>query len=182
MNMSRPIDVSTSIAARFEQARLVLCDDPGAVFGGGATDEEHKDLFARTVLSVELGAGASLHQEVALRLGDAQLTETAVVMPVAWQATGRKRLFPTFTGVLEATHEPTGTRLRLHGTFTVPLGAIGRFANGVGGWHVAHRSLHALLARLGQRLEIEVDSRSMSRGASLEAVAHEADRSEFYIG
>ena len=118
------------------------------------------------MLGVDLGSGTSVHQEVLVHLGVAQTTETGLVVPVAWQATGRKRLFPTFTGELEASEADDGTRLRLHGTYTVPLGVIGRVGNGVVGWRLACRSLDALLAGLGRQLEVEVDRRRATRRPS----------------
>ena len=118
--MQRPIEVATSIGAGFAQVCEVLADDPGVVSGDGVTT--HRYPPRRIVLGVDLGSGTSVHQEVLVRLGVAQTTETGLVVPVAWEATGRKRLFPTFAGELEASEADDGTRLRLHGTYTVPLG------------------------------------------------------------
>jgi hypothetical protein len=181
--MERAIEVSTSTRAGFAQVREVLSDDPGAVFRDGAMTEAHQDAPTRTVLGVDLGAGASVHQEVLLRLGVGQSTERGLVVPVAWRATGRERLFPTFTGELEASQARNGTWLRLHGTYTVPLGVIGRIGDGVGGWRLARRSLDELLARLGRQLETDVDWRRRSAsGSTPDAVAPAGERSEIYIG
>ena len=116
-----------------------------------------------------------------MHLGVAHATETGLVLPVAWQATGRERLFPTFDGELEASEADDGTRLRLHGTYTVPLGVIGRFGDGVVGWRLARRSLDALLAA--------ARTATRGRGGSappLESVprpsAPKWERSEIYIG
>jgi hypothetical protein len=173
--MQRPVEVSTSIRSSFAQVREVLDVDPGAVFGDAATHRTHQDLSTRTELSVDLRAGASVHQQVLLELGRSRSTESGVSIPVSWRATGRERLFPIFTGELEASETATGSRLRLHGAYTVPLGVIGRVGNGVGGWRLAHRSVVGLLERLARRLEAEADGRRS-------AVAPEWDRSEIYIG
>ena len=175
--MQRPIEVATWIGAGFAHIGEVLADDPGVVFGDGASTHQH--LPRRTVLGVDLGSGTSVHQEVLVHLGVAQTTETGLVLPVAWQATGRTRWFPTFTGELEASEADGGTRLRLHGTYTVPLGVIGRVGNGVVGWRLACRSLDALLAALGRQLEVEVDRR---RRSVRDLVVPEWERSEIYIG
>ena len=170
--MQRPIEASTWIGAGFAH---------GAVFRDAATAGALQHQRTRTVLGVDLGAGASVRQEVLLHLGAAQPTETGLGLPVAWQAAGRQRLFPTFTGELEASETDHGTRLRLHGIYTVPLGVIGRVGDGVVGWRAARRSLDALVARLGRQLEIEVDRRRRSTPTP-EPAAPEWERSEIYIG
>jgi hypothetical protein len=183
--MERPIEVSTPIRAAFAGARDVLLDDPGAVFGEAHTAGERHARRFRIALSVDLGAGASVQQEVALRVGVAQSTEAGFVVPVAWQAVGRQRLFPTFTGELGISKASTGTRLRLNGAYTVPLGVIGRVGNDVAGWRLARRSLAALLERLAWRLESEVDRRRESAVWRLppDPVApSEWEHSEIYIG
>jgi hypothetical protein len=175
--VQRPIEVATWIGARFAHVGEILADDAGAVFGDGAMVHQHAST--RTVLGVDLGAGTSVHQEVLVHLDVARATETGLVLPVAWQATGRPRLFPTFSGELEASEADGGTRLRLHGTYTVPLGVIGRIGDGVVGWRLASRSLDAQLALIGRQLEAEVDRR---RRSVPDLVVPEWKRSEIYIG
>ena len=180
--MQRPIEVSSWIGAEFAHVGEVLADDPGAAFREAATAGAQQPT--RTALSVDLGAGASVHQEVLVHLGAGQTRESVLVLPVAWQATGRKRLFPTFTGELEACEAGDGTRLRLYGAYTVPLGVIGLVGNGVVGWPLARRSLDALLARLGRQLDTEVDRRrrSVTEGSTPDPVASMWEHSEIYIG
>jgi hypothetical protein len=175
--MQRPIEVATSIEAGFAQVCEVLADDSGVGSGDGA--RTHRYPPRRIVLGVDLGSGTSVHQEVLVRLGVAQTTETGLVVPVAWEATGRKRLFPTFAGNLEASEADDGTRLRLHGSYTVPLGVVGRVGNGVVGWRLACRSLDALLTGLGRQVEIEVDRRCH---LVPDPVSPEWEHSEIYIG
>jgi hypothetical protein len=168
----------------FAQVREVLLDDSGAVVSDASTvDEQHRVPIA-TELSVDLGAGASVHQDVTLRLGVAHSTETGVVVPVALRAAGRERLFPTFEGELEAFETRTGTRLRLNGTYTSPLGVIGRIGDGVVGWRLARRSLEDLLERLARRIEAEAELRHSARRQSgpKPVAPPEWVRSEMYIG
>jgi hypothetical protein len=183
--MQRSIEVATPLRAAFAQAREIVLDDPGAVFSEAlAVDEQHHPRLPAE-LSVDLGAGASVHQAVMLKLGTAQSTDTAVLVPVAWRATGRERLFPTFRGELEAFEARSGTRLRLHGIYTVPLGVIGRIGNDVLGWRLARRSLEDLLARLARRIEAEAERRLefVRLQSSRNPVAPlEWERSEMYIG
>ena len=183
--MARPIEAAIPLRVAFAQVRDVLLDDPGDVFSEAFTVDEHHRPRIPTELSVDLGAGASVHQDVMLHLGVAQSTETGVVVPLAWQAAGRERLFPTFNGELEAFEADRGTRLRLNGTYTVPLGFIGRIGNGVVGWRVARRSLEDLLERLARRIEAEADRRleSVLRQSTPKPDSPpEWERSELYIG
>jgi hypothetical protein len=182
--MQRPIEASTALRAPFAEARGVLLDDPGAAFSAALIAEQH-DRRITTELGVDLGAGASVHQEVILQLGDARSTERRVAVPVAWQAAGRERLFPAFNGQLEAFESRPGTRLRLKGTYTVPLGVIGRIGNGVVGWRLARRSIEDLLARLARRVEAEAKHRRESvrqRSAPKPSSLPAWERSELYIG
>lgn len=189
--MERTIEVSTPLRVAFAQAGDVLFDDPGAVLSEGPTVDERDATRFRTELSVDVdvdvdaGAGAGVHQDVLLQPGIARSTETVFVVAMAWHAAGRERLFPTFRGELEVSRAGTGTRLRLSGAYTVPLGAIGRVGNGVVGWRLARRSLHALLERLAWRLESEVERRRRSAGWRLPpgpVAAPEWEHSEIYIG
>jgi hypothetical protein len=183
--MARPIEVATLLHVAVAQAREVLLDHPGPVFSEAFTiDDQHRPRLS-TELSVDLGAGASVHQEVMLQLGVTRCTETGVVVPVAWQAAGRERLFPTFDGELHAFEADTGTRLRLSGTYSVPFGGIGRIGNGVLGWRLAHRSLEDLLRRLADRIEAEAKRRLESvrrRSVPRPSSPPDWERSEMYIG
>jgi hypothetical protein len=91
---------------------------------------------SRSELSVDIGAGASMHQKVMAELGVAHSTETRFVVAVAWHAEGRERLFPRFNGELEPAESGGGVPLGLNGVCTVPLGAIGGSAmlSSAGDW------------------------------------------------
>jgi hypothetical protein len=182
--MRRRIETSTPLGVVFARAREVLLDDPGAVFSDALTvNEQHRPRLPID-LSVDLGAGASVHQQVMLHFGIAEATDTGVVVPVAWRATGRERLFPTFSGQLEAFEAHTGTQLRLSGIYTLPLGAIGRVGDGVVGRRLARHSLEELLGRLARRIEAEAARRldSARRRSAPRPASPEWERSEMYIG
>ena len=70
-------------------------------------------------LSVDLGAGASVHQQVILKTGPrpGHRHRRRDARGLAGHG-GRQRLFPTFSGELEAFEAQTGARLRLSGTYT----------------------------------------------------------------
>ena len=134
-------------------------------------------------MSVDLGAAASVHQQVILKLGLARATDTGVVMPMAWRATGwRSRETARSTASSEA---QTGARLRLSGTYTVPLGVIGRVGHELVGWRLARHSLEGLVAWFAERIEGEATRGPDSvRGqpALIPAAYPAWERSEMCIG
>jgi hypothetical protein len=139
---------------------------------------------SRSELSVDIGAGASMHQKVMAELGVAHSTETRFVVAVAWHAEGRERLFPRFNGELELAESAEAClwcstvfapcrSVRLAGRRCCRRLATGR------------RSLRELLKRLACRLESEMERRDdrAARPSPPELVAPtEWERSEIYIG
>lgn len=183
--MEQPTGASTTSRVPFARACEVFLDDPGSVFGEAQTGGQRSATPFRTELSIELGAGASIQQEVTLREGVPQSTETGLILPVTWQAAGRARLLPAFSGALQVCEGTRGgTDLRLEGTYTVPLGAVGRVGHGVVGRRLARRSLNTLVELLASRLESEVARRdSLGGPREANAFAFEVpDHPEIYIG
>ena len=183
--MERSIEASTKIRVPYGPVFRILLDDPGAVFTETHTVKERRERHLRIELGVNLGAGASVHQEVTLQLGVPRLAKDGVVLPVAWRATGRERWLPTFHGELEASAAGADTRLRLNGAYTVPLGLVGKFGDGVLGRRLASRSLRTLVERLACRLESQAQPRPSSEGwhrAPDPAELREEAHSEIYVG
>ena len=83
-------------------------------------------------------------------------------MPVRWHATGREHLFPSFDGELTAAPDREGTRLRLTGRYTIPLGVIGKVGEGAVGHRLARRSLANYLDEVARRLDRAVQRRLAS--------------------
>jgi len=142
--MERPIEASTIIAAASDRVGGLLRAEPEIALPNPAT----------------LSVGA-VHHQVVVTVDDAHTIEDRVVVPVSWHATGNDHLFPTFLGELSAEPSAGGTRLRLAGTYTVPLGLLGRFGDGVVGRRLAAESIRAFLAdvagRVATALEIAVE-------------------------
>jgi hypothetical protein len=180
--MERFIEASTTARVAFARARRVLLDDPGVVFSEKYTVEDRRAKRFRSELSVDLGVGTSVQQEVSLEIGVARSTDNGIVLPLVWRPTGRQRLVPKFKGELAASEARTGTELRLHGTYNVPLGALGKFGDRIVGRRVARRSLGALAERLAWRLESEVERRLDSVNNREHGALHDHQHSEIYVG
>lgn len=158
IDVERSIEASTTLRAAFARVRDVLLDDPGPVLCETCSPDDRRARRFRTQLGAPLRGGTSLRQEVELHLGAPRSVDGGgIALPMTWRATGHDRLFPTFEGELEASPDRSGTLLRLHGTYTVPLGALGRFGDGVAGRQLARRSLSALVSDLARRLDTQID-------------------------
>ena len=86
---------------------------------------------------------------------------------------------------MELSEVRQGTGLRLAGRYTVPLGAVGRFADGVLGHRLARRSIEMLVESFGRRLEAAVERRLETAGGNMyprRLTMGEYERSELYIG
>lgn len=164
--MKRGIEATTTLQVSFEEARRVLADDPASVVAdrdvevpSGGDDGDQ----LRSELGVALGATA-FRQAVDIHVGDLFVTDAAAVLPLHWRASGRDRLFPVFDGRLEARPDAagTGTVLSVIGVYTVPLGPVGRFGDGLIGRRLARQSLTAFLEDAAGRIESDVHRRTTS--------------------
>lgn len=164
--MEQTIDVSADLHGVFERASNVLVDDLGSVLAERPAPIARNVREFRAELAVELHGGASVHQAVLIEAGLPKRDEKVLTVPLRWTATGREGLFPTFTGDLEAVPTRAGTRLRLVGTYTLPIGWLGRFGDKKLGHRAAERSLARYVEEVATRLEAEVHRRATSPGSS----------------
>ncbi|HET6771900.1 MAG TPA: hypothetical protein VFH36_01240 [Acidimicrobiales bacterium] len=172
--MKRDVEASTTIQIPIEQATEVLVDDlrrivadpangdrpdPGHA-GDGHADGEWADRVTSTLV-VGLGTGKSVSKEVEVEVGNASRGDGVTTVPLHWHASGRDRLFPSFDGALEASAEALGASLlTVRGTYTVPLGPVGRFGDGVIGRRLARQSLAAFVEGVARRLDGEAHRRA----------------------
>ena len=173
------------LSAPWSEVRRVLSEDSSRVLSDDGLGGEHQDGPVRAGLHVDLGAGASVQQEVWLQLGEARCGEAEVVLPLEWRAIGRERVFPTFAGHLVACEDEDGvTRLSLEGDYSVPLGIIGRFGDGLSGRRLARRSLAGMLKRVAHRVDTDVARHepSVPPLAPYPVPLTEQDHSEIYVG
>ena len=174
--------LTSSATARVAVARArdLVLEDPTAMFsdeGPTAAPRRHT-----AVLRVALGGGASVQQEVAVRLGVTTATAAGLVLPVRWDPTGRRRLLPSFEGELELSHAREGARVSLTGRYTVPPGIAGKLTERLIGRSLAQHSLDEFVQRLAKRVEAEVTRRVAAPAAERTSAVADGGRSENYIG
>jgi hypothetical protein len=158
------MEASTTIRAASARVCEVLLDDPASVFTEAYEAKRPRAQRLTGELSIDLGSGAGVHQEVTLRLGVARNTELGLRLPISWEAVNREDLLPTFDGELEVSEDRVGTRLTLRGAYSVPLGLVGWLADRTFGRRLAQRSLSTYVDRLAARLDSEVERRLESAG------------------
>jgi hypothetical protein len=144
--MERAIDACAPLAGTWAHAAELLRGDPRRLLDGdGGTYE----------LTVQVGATGAVHQEVELDLGPVREAEGELWVPLSWTPSDHRRVLPSFDGVLELLDGAAGPHLRISGTYTVPLGVVGRFGDGVVGRRVARQTLESLVADLARRVDAQ---------------------------
>ena len=106
----------STVETRLDQLRSHLDEWAGVAYRDG------EELFA------EVGPGGGRYaKKVRLEIGVAEIRRAGVVYPITWTAAGGESLFPRLTADLILSHMGRDrTKLALQGTYTPPLGVIGR--------------------------------------------------------
>lgn len=138
-----PMPLPATVALLEHDPHRVISAHLGAPWTG---TELHADL------AVELFGGRQVAREVRIGIGRLLEDDDALALPLWWQAAEHPQLFPTFDGGLELRGDEQGTELRLVGSYQPPLGAVGRFADGVVGHRVVMASLDSFLTAIADRL------------------------------
>lgn len=114
----------------------------------GASHEEE--------LRVRVGPGghAWLEKTVVVRLGGVEESDEALIMPIAWEATGPSGLFPRLEGNLTLIAlDPERSELSLDGRYRPPLGRTGKAIDETLLSRAAHATIRSFLRRVAVTLE-----------------------------
>ena len=147
--VKRTVTATESVHVSLGRGLAVFLDDPGLLFAETPTAEDCRARRFRSVMSIDIGSGASMQQEVEVRVYAPRPDAPAVsvVLPLRLHASGHENLFPTFAGELTASPNRQGTQLTLRVSYTVPVGDRP---------DDAHESLTVFLAQIAKRLDTEV--------------------------
>ena len=139
-----PVAAAFAVAALEAAPQRILGSRLGPVWTG---PDLNPSLSERTL------GRARVSREVRIGVGPLLEADGALVLPVWWEDAEHPRLFPTFDGGIELrANGDEATELRLVGSYEPPLGAVGRFADGLAGHRVVIASLEAFLDEVLARL------------------------------
>jgi hypothetical protein len=138
LNVERTIDKPY----RFVEAALLR--GPTAWLPG----PQHRDDALTAELDVRVG-GSRVGRVVVVQSGPAMTLPGCCQVPISWRAARHADLYPTLSGVLEATPVATRrTRLVLWASYDPPAGAVGELADRAVMHRLAEASVEELMDRL----------------------------------
>ncbi|MCU1449693.1 MAG: hypothetical protein JWP02_1863 [Acidimicrobiales bacterium] len=135
------VTMTTYLSRPLAEVAALLTTDASAVIGGAARRGERRLVLE---LDVPLGQHGVVSRPVTVVLGPIESDERHFSLGLEISALDSARWFPTFEGRLEADGEGLDdTRLRMTGTYRLPLGRAGRATGPLGGDRLARSSLFA---------------------------------------
>lgn len=156
--MARPavpnVTLTAFVSRPMKDVARLLASDAQTVISGA-----HHGGDERVVVNLEvpLGKEGSVSRAAAVTLGMSEWEDNHFRVPITVNAVERERWFPTFTGELEADEVGVGdTRLRLTGTYELPLGVLGRASGRAGADKLARASLYSLFVNMVTGAEREL--------------------------
>lgn len=150
-DMDRWISARTPLATSAERATKMLLEDPRGLI----PEAGHRSTSTAPVidLSVVVGGGSAVRQDVEVTLGTPRSAENEAWVPISWQPLSHSRVLPSFEGALEVIDDDGSSELSITGTYHVPLGIVGRFGDGVVGRRIAQQSIKTFLERVAQHVD-----------------------------
>ncbi len=143
----------------FEEVERALLSSPATWIPGLARDAEGR---AR-VLMAEVGIGPQeglFRKQIEIKLGEPMQMATRTILPMSWEATGPRGLFPSFASDIEvAALGPSRTQLSISARYQPPLGAVGRAIDRALMHRVAEATVKDFLDRMGERMNHDVPAR-----------------------
>ncbi|HVW35102.1 MAG TPA: hypothetical protein VHL53_21395 [Acidimicrobiia bacterium] len=141
----RPVEVERRVPFPASAVRALIAADPAGVLSAlpGSGPDGGVPLGVRLVRNVRL------QREVTVGFGPfIEEDDGTVILALWWEAAHQPWLFPTFDGGLEISARGSGADLRLVGSYQLPLGQVGVFADEILGRRAARSSLEAFLAEI----------------------------------
>lgn len=117
-------------------------------------------------LRLKVGPGGGIAKEVLLELlGDPVRGESETSIAVAWRATGPSALFPRLQAdIVVATVGPELTQISLRGSYSVPMGSIGRALDRVVLHRIAEATVNVFIDRIADAVGNEEVVETAGRG------------------
>jgi hypothetical protein len=135
VHINRPIESVGATLAEGPNKWLPLFDGP-----------DHADVGPQI-------AGLGIRKKVAIEVGEPLTAGDWITVPVKWQATFIKRLFPVMAGRVELSPvDPHTTRLTVSGMYQPPLGGLGKELDDALMHKVAEATVKELAESIAKRL------------------------------
>ena len=143
------------LSSPFEEVEARLLSSPRDWVPGLARDAEDR----AATLMTEVGFGPQdglLRKQIEIHVGEPVRMASRTFVPMAWEATGPRVLFPAFSADVEvAGLGPRRTQLSISARYDPPLGAVGRALDRALLHRVAEATVKDFLDRVGERLAAE---------------------------
>jgi hypothetical protein len=138
------LNVERTIDKPYRFVETALLHGPTAWLPG----PRHRDGELTTELAVRVG-GSRIGRAVVVQSGPAMTLPGRCQVSISWRAARHPELYPTLSGVLEATPVATRqTRLALWASYDPPAGAVGELADRAVMHRLAEASAEELMDRL----------------------------------
>lgn len=120
----RNISVHATLRADRDVVDALLATELDVILGVEAVSRSSAPTH-RVAITMELGDGTTVAQDVDVELGHPTRGDEATGWPISWTTVGRRSLVPGFVGRLEVRPRRWETPLCLVGMYRPPLGPVG---------------------------------------------------------
>jgi len=141
----------------FERVEAALLADPSSWVPGMARAAE--DLGERLLAEVGFAVNVDrrVDKEVEISFGEPYRALTKTRLPMSWNATGAKQLFPSLEADLEvAGLGPSRTQISISAQYRPPMGSLGRALDRALLHRVAEATIKDFLDRVGDAVAVRV--------------------------
>lgn len=158
----REISATATVSADRDTVNLLLAEDLGGVLGSHRSDDGAAPHVV--TLTMTLGDGTTVSQDVAMQLGAAVHADDASSWPLSWEPIGHRSLVPRFSGHLEVHRQRWDSAIALVGAYRAPLGPLGALGDALV-HDRAEASIRQLLGEIATRIDVRAgEAAHLSQG------------------
>ena len=163
----REISVRATVRATPDVVDALLSRELDAVLGVAAAPGPGS-VRHQVAITMEVGDGTSVSQDVVVELGRPTRGDDAIDWPVSWTPVGRRALVPGFVGRLEVRPQRWETSMQLVGTYRPPLGPVGALGD-----LLVHDRAESAIQRVVDDMARRIDQHAdaMTQGSHLHRLA-----------
>jgi hypothetical protein len=148
--MERSVDASTRLLTPWGRAAGLIKTDPSRMLP--VREVTPGGQLAPVALDIEVDGDHIAREEVLLKVGKPREAPGEVWIPMSWAPVTTPTPLPDFTGVIELWNENGMARLRLSGSYVLPV-LEARFGDGVRCRKVVRLALAMLVEQIARRVD-----------------------------